>query len=62
MVKVNSHYCPQNHPCPVVNICPTDAIIQETPFSAPKIDESKCIKCGKCAKSCFVFSCDDCKR
>ena len=61
MVNINANYCPKNHPCPVVSVCPTDAIIQESIFSAPQINEEKCIKCGKCTKACFVFTCTDCK-
>ncbi|MCF8260942.1 MAG: 4Fe-4S binding protein [Melioribacteraceae bacterium] len=60
MISVNKEYCPQNHKCPVINYCPVDAIIQDSPFTAPRIDEQKCVKCGKCTKACFVFSCDDC--
>lgn len=62
MVDVNANYCPKNHACPVVKICPTDAIIQDSIYSAPRIDESKCVKCGKCTQTCFVFTCSDCKR
>lgn len=54
-IVVNEAYCPKNHYCPSVNVCPVGAIVQDNPFSAPRIDESKCTMCGKCLRSCFVF-------
>lgn len=50
-IKVDSDKCPQNHPCPVVRICPTKAIKQQG-FKAPTIDQSKCIDCGRCLRYC----------
>ncbi|MGL4854544.1 MAG: 4Fe-4S binding protein [Lentisphaeria bacterium] len=38
--------------------CPTDAIIRtyvEDPYFEYKIDEEKCIACGKCVKGCASF-------
>ena len=38
--------------------CPTDAIIRtyvEDPYFEYKIDEEKCIGCGKCVKGCLAF-------
>lgn len=55
-IQVNEQFCPKNHYCPAVNICPVGAILQDSPFNAPRIDGSKCIKCGKCANICNVFS------
>jgi ferredoxin len=49
---VIGNYCPKNHPCPVVKICPVGAITQQSYFSAPQIDYSKCTKCGKCSRYC----------
>lgn len=43
--------CPQNHKCPAVNICPVGALSQ-IEFDLPKVDYSKCIKCGKCSSFC----------
>jgi len=43
--------CPQNHPCPLVFLCPTGAISQKG-FGAPEIDLEKCIECGACSASC----------
>lgn len=43
--------CPQNHACPSIRVCPANALSQEG-FSAPTVDLSKCIKCGKCVKFC----------
>jgi len=60
MVSVNSGLCPQNHNCPALRSCPVGAIVQDNPYSAPRIIEEKCISCGECTKACFVFSCDDC--
>lgn len=50
-IYVDKKRCPQNHPCPAVGICPVDAIAQSG-FSAPVIDENKCIKCKKCIRFC----------
>lgn len=43
--------CPQNHACPSVRVCPVGALTQKG-FSAPSIDGNKCVKCGKCVKTC----------
>jgi len=43
--------CPQNHVCPAMKHCPTQAIIQEG-YQAPEIIMEKCIACGKCAQIC----------
>ena len=48
---VKTKRCPQNHPCPSVRICPVGALLQHG-FDAPVVDMEKCIKCGKCTKSC----------
>ncbi|MFN8242365.1 MAG: 4Fe-4S binding protein [Bacteroidales bacterium] len=51
-VRIEPSRCPQNHFCPVIRVCPQGAINQESPFSAPVIDESKCTNCGRCARYC----------
>ena len=41
------------------NVCPTKAITMEhneQGFLYPKIDESKCIHCGLCAKKCHALT------
>jgi len=48
---IDGNLCPQNHRCPLINICPTGAITQ-TGFGLPVIDRSKCIQCGKCVRKC----------
>lgn len=48
---ITKENCPQNHKCPAVNICPVGALSQKD-FSAPEIDYSKCIACGKCSNFC----------
>ena len=50
-LTVKKSRCPQNHPCPSVRVCPVGALSQNG-FGAPVVDKSKCIKCGKCTKSC----------
>lgn len=50
-ITVNKNSCPQNHPCPSVRVCPVGAL-KQTGFSAPVVDESKCILCKKCVKFC----------
>ncbi|MCA1981225.1 MAG: 4Fe-4S binding protein [Calditerrivibrio sp.] len=55
MIIVRSELCPQNHPCPVIRLCPVQAIKQDSFYEAPYIDKEKCIDCGKCARACRVF-------
>lgn len=54
---IRSELCPQNHKCPAVNICPIKAL-QQKDYNAPIVEDSKCIKCGKCVNFCphKVFS------
>jgi len=56
MININEESCPQNHRCPVINVCPVGAIEQENPYSAPKINEDLCSDCGLCTNYCPVFS------
>ena len=50
-IVVSLKRCPQNHRCPIVKVCPVDAISQKG-YAAPDIDMDKCVKCGKCIKYC----------
>lgn len=56
MIAVNVHACPQNHPCPAVQYCPTGAIVQDSFYEAPHVDYEKCSECGVCTRVCHVFS------
>ena len=51
-IEVVEARCPQNHRCPVIGVCPTQAISQESSYSAPKIDKSLCTDCGLCVRFC----------
>jgi ferredoxin len=51
IIKVDPSKCPQDHICPLIQICPVGAISQDG-FSAPEINHEKCITCGKCVASC----------
>ena len=50
-ITVNKRFCPQNHPCPSVRVCPVGALSQKG-FGAPEIDYNKCVSCGKCVRYC----------
>ncbi|MEG2014776.1 MAG: 4Fe-4S binding protein [Clostridia bacterium] len=50
-LKVVVTRCPQNHKCPSLSVCPVGALTQEG-YNAPTVDQSKCIRCGKCSKFC----------
>ena len=54
VIKINPDFCPANHPCPVVRVCPVGAIYQEG-YGVPKVDSEKCIDCGKCTRVCATF-------
>lgn len=49
--SVIAEKCPQNHICPLIDICPVGAISQGG-FALPTIDANLCIECGKCRKMC----------
>lgn len=50
-IKIENEKCPQDHECPLVRICPSGAITQNG-FAAPKVDQEKCIACGRCVMVC----------
>ncbi|MFZ5351620.1 MAG: 4Fe-4S dicluster domain-containing protein [Bacillota bacterium] len=50
-ISINPARCPQNHRCPMINACPVKAITQDG-YKLPKIDNEKCIDCGRCIKLC----------
>ena len=50
-IIVNKNHCPQNHICTSIRVCPVNALSQ-IGYSAPIVDEKKCIVCGKCVNYC----------
>lgn len=48
---VDPAICPQNHKCPLIEICPVGAISQ-IDFNLPKIDKNVCIECTECMETC----------
>lgn len=48
---IDKNKCPQNHRCPLLKVCPEDAITQQG-FGLPTIDEDKCVECGECVRYC----------
>ena len=56
MIEVREQFCPKNHPCPSVSMCPQGAIVQDDVSSAPRIDHDLCTECGVCTSTCRVFS------
>lgn len=50
-LHVDAAICPQNHRCPLIKICPVQAISQDG-YGLPLIDENKCIECARCLRSC----------
>lgn len=50
-LRVNPRRCPQNHPCPAVRVCPTNALKQQG-YGLQTVDMAACIVCGKCVRYC----------
>jgi Fe-S-cluster-containing hydrogenase component 2 len=50
-LTINPNLCPQNHRCPIMSVCPMEAISQDGNGS-PVIDDSKCAQCMDCVSSC----------
>jgi|WetSurMetagenome_2_1015567.scaffolds.fasta_scaffold1421702_1 ferredoxin len=52
LITIDESRCTKNHVCPVIRICPSGAVSQKSPFSAPDIDKLKCTECGLCSDFC----------
>jgi ferredoxin len=50
-VSVVPSRCPQNHPCPAIQVCRAGALSQDG-VSAPRVNAAKCTDCGLCARYC----------
>ena len=59
-IVIQEQFCPKNHKCPVMSICPVEAITQDNDYVAPVVDNEKCIECQKCSRACGVFLCVGC--
>ncbi|SES84300.1 4Fe-4S binding protein [Anaerobranca gottschalkii] len=44
--------CDKSPFCPAKRVCPVNAIYFDETINSYKVDEEKCIGCGKCAKVC----------
>lgn len=51
MIRVDKEICPHNHVCPLIKLCPVDAITQDAD-GYPVIDYDLCIECGTCVENC----------
>ncbi len=50
-VTVDKQRCPQSHDCPLVAVCPVEAISQQG-HGLPSVDPERCIECGLCVEQC----------
>ena len=50
-IRVDKEICPHNHVCPLMKLCPVDAITQDAE-GYPVIDYDLCIECGTCVENC----------
>jgi len=53
-VLINFKICDNSKDCNGIAVCPTHTIVWDEKNKAIKIDNSKCISCGKCESSCPV--------
>jgi ferredoxin len=51
MIKIDAQRCPQNHRCPAIGACPSEAIIQQG-NGLPRVDQDKCTLCQTCVSFC----------
>lgn len=52
-VLIDQERCPQNHPCPLVALCPVEAITQ-VGNELPQVDAQTCIECEACVNACAM--------
>jgi len=53
-VLINFKICDNSKDCNGIAVCPTHTIVWDEKEKTIKIDNSKCINCGKCEESCPV--------
>lgn len=53
-VLINFKICDNAKECNGVAVCPTGALAWDAKKKSIKIDNKKCISCGKCERSCMV--------
>lgn len=53
-VLINFKICDNAKECNGIAVCPTGALSWDEKAKTIKIDNSKCISCGACEKSCYV--------
>jgi NAD-dependent dihydropyrimidine dehydrogenase PreA subunit len=53
-VLINFKICDNSKDCNGIQVCPTHTIYWDEKNKTLKIDNSKCISCGKCEESCPV--------
>ncbi len=53
-ILINFKICDNSEDCNGIEVCPTKAIYWNEKKRAIKIDNSKCISCGKCESACPV--------
>lgn len=49
---ISPDICPQDHVCPLIKICPVQAISQPGVPGLPVINNEACIMCGQCVLAC----------
>ena len=52
MILVQTQYCPQNHPCPSLRVCPTGALQKPDPEAPVTTRPELCIGCKSCLLVC----------
>ena len=58
MIIIDPHLCPQNHACPAIKVCQTEAISQKGK-GLPKVDPDKCTLCLTCVDFCPMGAIQD---
>jgi len=53
-ILINFKICDNAQECNGIAVCPTGALSWDKDKKSIKIDNEKCISCGKCEKSCMV--------
>lgn len=53
-VLINFKICDNAKECNGIEVCPTGALSWDDEKNSIKIDNKKCISCGKCEKACMV--------